>query len=58
VGLDVAENIRASGGGRKMFLTCPYIEQAITPTMRLLVRMLRYFNRQIGIVGLMRCFAN
>jgi hypothetical protein len=29
-GLDVAENIRASGGGRKIFLTCPYIEQAIS----------------------------
>jgi len=27
-GLDVAEKIRASGVGRKMFLTSPLIEQA------------------------------
>jgi hypothetical protein len=26
-GLDVANQNRASGGGRKMFLTCPYIDQ-------------------------------
>src|SRR2546428_3625469 len=30
-GLDVANQNRASGGGRKMFLTCPYIDQATTP---------------------------
>jgi hypothetical protein len=29
-GLDAANHIRASGGGRKMFLTSPLIEQAIT----------------------------
>ena len=29
-GLDVANQTRASGGGRKMFLTSPYIDQAIT----------------------------
>jgi hypothetical protein len=29
-GLDVANQNRASGGGKKMFLTCPYIDQAIT----------------------------
>lgn len=29
-GLDIAKQTRASGGGRKMFLTSPYIEQAIT----------------------------
>src|ERR1035437_2547588 len=28
--LDVANQTRASGGGRKMFLTSPYIDQAIT----------------------------
>jgi hypothetical protein len=28
-GLDVAEKIRASGVGRKMFLTTPFIDQAI-----------------------------
>src|SRR6266700_5003493 len=28
-GLDVANQNRASGGGRKMFLTSPYIDQAI-----------------------------
>jgi hypothetical protein len=27
-GLDVAEKIRASGVGRKMFLTTPFIDQA------------------------------
>ena len=31
-GLDVANHNRASGGGRRMFLTSPFIEQAITPT--------------------------
>ena len=29
-GLDVANQTRAPGGGRKMFLTSPYIEQAIS----------------------------
>jgi len=29
VGLDVAEKIRASGVGRKMFLTTPFIDQAL-----------------------------
>jgi hypothetical protein len=29
-GLDVANYTRASGGGRKMFLTSPLIDQAIT----------------------------
>ena len=33
-GLDVANQIRASGGGRKMFLTSPYIEQAISQVTR------------------------
>jgi hypothetical protein len=31
-GLDVANYSRASGGGRKMFLTSPLIEQAIALT--------------------------
>src|SRR5450631_575463 len=31
-GLDVANQIPASGGGRKMLLTSPYIDQAFTPT--------------------------
>src|SRR5580704_17202192 len=30
-GLDAANHYRASGGGRRMFLTSPLIEQAITP---------------------------
>ena len=29
-GLDVANPTRVSGAGRKMFLTCPLIDQAIT----------------------------
>jgi hypothetical protein len=36
VGLDVANPTHTSGAGRKMFLTCPLIDQAITrfnPTM-------------------------
>src|SRR5712691_10204573 len=36
-GLDAANHNRASGGGRRMFLTSPLIEQAFTPTTRLLV---------------------
>src|SRR6266700_4703488 len=34
-GLDVANQTRASGGGRKMFLTSPYIEQAIALRMQI-----------------------
>ena len=33
-GLDAANHNRASGGGRRMFLTSPLIEQAITLTFR------------------------
>src|SRR6266566_4887972 len=33
-GLDVANQNRASGGGRKMFLTSPYIDQALALTTR------------------------
>ena len=29
-GLEVTNKTRASGGGRKMFLTSPFIDQAIT----------------------------
>jgi hypothetical protein len=36
-GLDVAEKIRASGVGRKMFLTTPFIDQAFTPTTRIAI---------------------
>jgi hypothetical protein len=35
-GLDVANPTRVSGAGRKMFLTCPLIDQAITLKFRLL----------------------
>jgi hypothetical protein len=35
-GLDVANQTRAAGGGRKMFLTCPFIDQAVTLKFRLL----------------------
>jgi len=30
MGLEMADSIRAAGGGRKMFLTSPFIEQAIS----------------------------
>jgi hypothetical protein len=44
-GLDAANHHRASGGGRKMFLTSPLIEQAITR-----------FEPQSGILSEIRMF--
>ena len=35
-GLDVPENIRASGAGTKMFLDIPFIEQALARKFRIL----------------------
>jgi len=39
-GLDAANHNRASGGGRRMFLTSPLIEQALHPQPRITVRMM------------------
>src|SRR5882757_8523638 len=43
-GLDVAIKTRASGGGRKMFLTSPYIDQAIT--LRTIVDVLAIYHQR------------
>jgi hypothetical protein len=47
-GLDVANQTRASGAGRKIFLTCPLIDQAITrfELQSGFLSEWRYFNSQ------------
>src|SRR6266478_3358793 len=49
-GLDVANQNRASGGGRKMFLTSPYIDQAIARFDRWSVSAMRIFHQPTSSV--------
>jgi len=56
-GLDVAENIRASGGGRKMFLTSSLIEQAFTLTIWSRVIFRRNAVTPLRVLGYIRKLA-
>jgi hypothetical protein len=46
-GLDVAEKIRASGVGRKMFLTTPFIDQALSQVCAFLRQKLWIDNNEL-----------